>query len=233
MNLDNSQKKYNSKLYRFFDMLYKLLVVNIMTIIISLPIVTLFPSIVAATKTLKDNMNEGSIFKCYFKNFGKYFLKSFKMGLVIILIYGVGLYGYFFWSFLIDFEKNPSMEIVAQIGIPVIVISLIVFTFMIVHIPLLMITFEKLTNGEIFKTSLFVAIRYFITTLLMLFTVALVVGILLFSMVVPGILAVWMIIGISLPMFIAIRVTTPIYYRFAKIDFKKINEKVERDLEDE
>ena len=67
----------------------------------------------------------------------------------------------------------------------------------------------------------------------MLFTVALVVGILLFSMVVPGILAVWMIIGISLPMFIVIRVTTPIYYRFAKIDFKKINEKVERDLEDE
>lgn len=233
MDLDNSQKKYNSKLYRFFDMVYRLLVVNIITIIISLPIITLFPSIVAATKTLKDNMSDGSIIKSYFKNFGKYFFRSFKMGIVVILIYGAGAYGYFFWTFLIDYEQNPAMEVVAQVGIPVIVICLIIFTFMIVHIPLLMITFEKLTNGEIFKTSLFVSVRYFLTTLLMLFSVVLIVGILLLSMITPGILAVWMILGISLPMFIIIKVTTPIYYRFAKIDFKKINDEVERDLENE
>lgn len=38
MNLDKNEKRYNSKLFRFFDLLYRLLVLNIMTIIISLPI---------------------------------------------------------------------------------------------------------------------------------------------------------------------------------------------------
>lgn len=232
MDLDNSQKKYNSKLYKIFDMLYKLLVVNIVTIIVSLPIFTLFPAIVTATKTLKDDMGQTAFIKTYFKNFGKYFFKSFKMGLVFILIYGAGIYGFFFWGYQ-DFGSNQIMETIAQIAIPVIVVCLFVFTFMVVHIPLLMITFEKLTNMEIFKTSLFVSIRYFLTTLLMMLSVIFVFGVLFLCLIVPGLLAVWMVIGISLPMFIVVRVTTPIYYKFAKIDFQKINDEVERDMKNE
>ncbi|MEI3527219.1 MAG: hypothetical protein V8R15_04075 [Bacilli bacterium] len=42
-----------------------------------------------------------------------------------------------------------------------------------------------------------------------------------------------MIIGISLPLYLVIKITTPIYYRFAKIDFEKINKKVEEDIKDD
>ena len=55
---NNPDKKYSSKLYRFFDLLYKLLVINISMIILSLPIITMFPVIVAATATLKNNLNQ-------------------------------------------------------------------------------------------------------------------------------------------------------------------------------
>ena len=165
------------------------------------------------------------------KNFKKYFFKSFKMGLSLFVIYAAGLYAVYFWSTATT--SSDVVDIIMQIAVVVIPVCLLIFTFMIVHIPLLLITFEKLDNYEIFKTALFVAIRYFITTLIMLFTVLFVIGMLVMCMVVPGMLSVWMIIGISLPMYLAVKVTVPVYYKFAKIDFKKIEELVEEDLTNE
>ena len=109
----------------------------------------------------------------------------------------------------------------------------VIFTFIVVHIPLLTITFEKLDNYQIFKMSLFLSVRYFITTLLMLFSVAVILGVLFLCLIQPGLLAVWMIFGISLPMYLVIKFTTPIYYRFAKIDFKKISDQIDEELRNE
>lgn len=229
---NNPDKKYSSKLYRFFDLLYKLLVINISMIILSLPIITMFPVIVAATATLKNNLNETSIFKALFRNIKKYFIKALKMGLCLLIGFAAGIYGYFFWSFT-EFDPNSKMELIAQIAIVVIVVCLIIFTFIIVHIPLLMITFDKLDNYQIFKLSLFLSVRYFLTTIIMLLSVIVILGVLFLCLIQPGILAIWMIIGISLPMYLVIKFTTPVYYRFAKVDFEKINKQIEEELENE
>ena len=125
------------------------------------------------------------------------------------------------------------MELIAQIAIIVLIVCLVIFTFIVVHIPLLTITFEKLDNYQIFKMSLFLSVRYFITTLLMLFSVAVILGVLFLCLIQPGLLAVWMIFGISLPMYLVIKFTTPIYYRFAKIDFKKISDQIDEELRNE
>ncbi|MFR7880438.1 MAG: hypothetical protein ACLU5J_02405 [Christensenellales bacterium] len=53
MKIENIEKKYSSKTYRFFDLLYKLLVINLLIIILSIPVITIFPAIVAATATIK------------------------------------------------------------------------------------------------------------------------------------------------------------------------------------
>ena len=232
MKIENIEKKYSSKTYRFFDLLYKLLVINLLIIIISIPVVTIFPAIVAATATIKNNITETAIFKPYFKNFKTYFGKSFLMGLFFLLSFAAGIYGYFFWSYQ-DFGNSEMMEIFFYILIVVIVICLIVFTFIIVHTPLLIITFNKLNNIQIFKTSMYVSVRYFLTTLLMLFAVIVIVGVLVLCLFVPWVLGIWMIIGISLPLYLVIKITTPIYYRFAKIDFEEINKKVEEDIKDD
>ena len=79
MKIENIEKKYSSKTYRFFDLLYKLLVINLLIIILSIPVITIFPAIVAATATIKNNITETAIFKPYFKNFKTYFWKSFLM----------------------------------------------------------------------------------------------------------------------------------------------------------
>ena len=232
MKIENIEKKYSSKTYRFFDLLYKLLVINLLIIILSIPVITIFPAIVAATATIKNNITETAIFKPYFKNFKTYFWKSFLMGLFFLFSFAAGIYGYFFWSYQ-DFGNSEMMEIFAQIGIVVIVICLIVFTFIIVHTPLLLITFNKLNNVQIFKTSMYISVRYFLTTLFMLLATIVIIGVLVLCLFVPWVLGIWMIIGISLPLYLVIKITTPIYYRFAKIDFEKINKKVEEDIKDD
>ena len=80
---------------------------------------------------------------------------------------------------------------------------------------------------------MYVSVRYFLTTLLMLFAVIVIVGVLVLCLFVPWVLGIWMIIGISLPLYLVIKITTPIYYRFAKIDFEEINKKVEEDIKDD
>ena len=231
MDINTTDKKYSSKLHTFFDLVYKLLVINIMTVIVSLPIITIFPMIVAATATIKNDLNQTGIFKPLFKNFAKYFLRAFLMGLVLILIFGSGLYAVYFWSKATT--ESKTTEIIMQIAVVVVPVCLIIFIFMTVHIPLLMITFEKLTNYQIFKTSLYVSIRYFITTLIMLFAVLFIIGILVLCLFIPGVLAIWMILGISLPLYLVVKVTMPVYYKFAKIDFEEISEQARKDLEDE
>lgn len=231
MNIETNEKKYSSKLYRFFDLLYRLLVINIMTIIISLPLVTIFPAITAATATIKNSMQETGVFKPYFKNFKTYFLKSFKMGLCMLLAFGAGIYAIYFWSTATT--ESKIVEVIMQIAIVVVPICLLIFTFIIVHIPLLIITFNKLTNFQIFKTSLYVSVRYFLTTLIMLGAVILIVGILLLCLVIPGLLAIWMVFGITLPLYLVIKFTMPIYYKFAKIDLEEINKQVGEDLEND
>ena len=67
----------------------------------------------------------------------------------------------------------------------------------------------------------------------MLLATIVIIGVLVLCLFVPWVLGIWMIIGISLPLYLVIKITTPIYYRFAEIDFEKINKKVEEDIKDD
>ena len=47
-NVDYEQK-LNSKPYRFFDQVYRLLVLNVLTIVLGITVIGLFPAFVATT----------------------------------------------------------------------------------------------------------------------------------------------------------------------------------------
>lgn len=234
MNTDQTEKKYTSKTHRFFDLVYRLLVINLFTIIISIPIITFFPAIVACTATLKNNLNETGILKPYFKNFSKYFWRSFKMGIALLLVVAILGYSFFFWIFQ-DFGTD-KMEWIAQAGIVVMMICILVFLFATVHLPFMMITIPDINNFQRFKMSIYVAFRYILTTLILVITNLLIVSPIIltfFQILRYGFIGIWMIIGISLPLFIAIKLTAPIYYKIEKIDFKKISQQIEEDLKHE
>lgn len=231
MKLEQNDKKYFSKSYRFFDLLYKLLVINILTIILSLPIITIFPIIVAGIATIRNDLPEGNILKAYFRNVKQYFIKSFLLGLCLLAILVIIIYAFFFWIFQ-EFHQG-TMEWIAQAGLVVMIICLVIYLFSIVHIPYLMIILPKLRNTDIVKTSIYMAFRYIFTTIVMMIAFCIIVGLLLVCVAIPGLLAVWMIIGISLPIFLITKITRPIYYQFEKVDFDKISKQIEEELENE
>ncbi|MCI6508044.1 MAG: DUF624 domain-containing protein [Bacilli bacterium] len=220
------EKKVNSKLYRFFDFLYKLLIMNLLTFFLSLFVFTLFPAVVALNATIKNDIDEPNPFKSYFSNFKKYFKKSLFIGILLLVLIAVVGFAFFFYSYNqpnVEENAKKTMEVIFQMGIVVMVLLGIVILMVIVHIPLLMVTFESLTCGELIKTAFYVSFRYFLTTLIL-------VG--MFAIKVVGILAfpIWILFGISLPTFLGIRFTKPVYYKFEKIDLEKIMHEAEEDI---
>jgi hypothetical protein len=109
-------------------------------------------------------------------------------------------------------------------GVIVQVVALFFLLLMFANIPLIIINFRKLTIKEIFKASFYIAIRYFFTTfiLFILLVVSLVVAFLCFFSQMAMLLLVWMMIGISLPIMLGVKITKPIFYVLEKKQFERI-----------
>ncbi len=232
-NLDYEQK-LNSKPYRFFDQIYRLLVLNVITIILGITIIGLFPAFVATTATLKQG-NQMNVFKQFFKNFLHYFKKSFFVGLILFVLYLIDIYAIYFYatSVVKDASDFDLTLLFINAGFIVSGVAFILITFLSVHLALLLITFESFTVGEIYRTSFYVSIRYFLTTLILFVFQVLIIGSFIYCMFDARFLAVWLLVGISLPVFLQVKVTTPIYYKLSQIDFEKIMHQVDIEEEDD
>ena len=230
-NLDYDQK-INSKSYRFFDQVYRLLVLNVITIILSATLIGMFPAFVATTATLKQG-NQMNVFKQFFKNFLHYFKKSFFVGLILFIIYFLDIYAFYFYatSVVEDVKDFDWTLLFVNTGFIVSVVAFIVITILSVHLPLLVVTLESLTVGETYRTGFYVSIRYFLTTLILFVLQVLIIGSFIYCMIDPRFLAIWLLVGISLPVFLQVKVTAPIYYKFSQIDFEKIMHQVDEEEE--
>lgn len=232
-NLDYEQK-LNSKPYRFFDQIYRLLVLNVITIILGATVIGLFPAFVATTVTLKQG-NQMNVFKQFFKNFLRYFKKSFFVGLILFIVYLLDIYAIYFYAKSEVIDPNPQnfTLLFVNAGFLVSFIAFFIITILSVHLPLLIITFEKLTVGEVYRTSFYVTFRYILTTLVLLVLQVLIIGSFIYCMIDPRFLAVWLLVGISLPVFLQVKVTTPIYFKLSQIDFEKIMHQVDEEEEED
>ncbi len=233
-NLDYDAK-LNSKPYRFFDLVYRLLIVNILTVVLACTIIGMFPGLVAATATLKQGSGSDNVFKQYFKNFVHYFKKSFPAGFVLFILYIVCIYAIYFYAKaeIVDGETDNLLMLFLNTGFLISFIGFFVITFLSVHLPLLIITFEKLNVTEIYRTSFYVTFRYILTTLILFVLHVVIIGVFALCIFDPRVLAVWLLIGISLPLFLEIKITAPIYYKFSQIDFEKIMRLAEEDEDEE
>ena len=217
------ESKYNSKGHRFFEWLFMLVFVNILTILFLIPIVTILPAITAMYATIKDSIAEGpnKPVRTYFKNFMKYSEKSFILELIvgfILIVAGISVWYYY--------GKIGAGELLSNVGFWVMFIFIIILLMMVLHIPQLIVTFESFKARDILKTSMFIAFRYLGITMIAL--VLLVISIV-------GIVAapIWFLVGFSGPAFLVIKVSEPLYYRLNKIDFEKIMSKLDEEEEND
>ena len=218
----NIESKYNSKAHRLFEWLFMLVFVNIITILLLIPIITILPAITAMYATIKESLAEGpnKPIRMYFSNFMKYSEKSFIIELIVGFIFIVAGISVWYYS-----GKIGAGELFSNGGFGIMFICIVILVLMILHVPLLIVTFESFRAREILKTSMFIAFRYLGITLVAL--VLLVVSIV-------GIVAapIWFLVGFSGPAYLVIKVSEPLYYRLNKIDFEKIMRQIDEEEEE-
>lgn len=219
MSLD---KKLNSKTYRFFDYLFGLVIVNLFTIILSIFIITLLPAVTAAYQTIADFKEVGptKVFRMYFTNFKKHLEKSFIIGLFIIIIIVLASFSMYFYS-----HRFEADNFVGQAGYWAMLVVMLLLLLFSLHLPLVMINFQSLGILDTIRISIFICFRYFISSLIILgMNIVMIIGVLA--------LPIWVVIGISLPIFLSIKFTDVTYYYLRKIDLENIIQKA-KEIEDE
>lgn len=116
----------NSNLYRFLDRLTNLFFLNVLWLLISLPLVTLFPASAAMFAVFKEwtEGKEGNLFKSFFKHFQANFKHSFLYGL---------LFGFLLAIFYLDLSIINEMESYSFILTSLLFVLIILTAFNVVY----------------------------------------------------------------------------------------------------
>lgn len=216
------ETKMNSKPRRFLDKVYGFVLSNFLTILLSIPIITMFSALTTNMIVILDVKENGSkgVFKFYFKTFWKYIEKTIVIGIVLTVMIAIASFSMYFYRTRLD----PS-NIIGQIGYWVMLfISFVVLLFSL-HLPLIICKFPSLRFIDTIRLSIYVCFRYFLYTLILLiFTIIMIVGVIA--------LPLWIFFGISVPQFFMEKFTQPMYFYLKKIDIEQIMKKA-REIEEE
>ncbi len=216
-------KGTTSKIQQVFELLGKLVVLNVLTLVTSLGIVTIIPSFVAAVKTMMD-VNEGTernLYKRYFINFRDNFKRSFFVGLTYLLIFALFAFALIYYWILGNGEgvEETNWSVVASIGF--------YFSFFILLILILVGSHINMTLNyfnfrfiDVFKFSFIVVFKMLGKTILA-FLMWIISGFILIY-----ITGIWFFFGLALPLYMSYRIYRPIY---AYLSSNKENQSIEID----
>ena len=93
-------KIVGGKVYSFFDWVWRLMVLNMLTIICSIGIITICPAICACFRTIKETKENYTpkIFKPYFNNFKYLFRDTWGFSIALVIFVVVCGYGYLWYD---------------------------------------------------------------------------------------------------------------------------------------
>lgn len=210
----DQDKKVTSKTFKFFEWLFALVVTNLITIFLIVPLFTAFSAITTLIEVLCEFQESGpsNVIKTYFITFGKKFKNSIVFGVVNTIIFALLVLSIYFYGFLMKPEA-----IIGQIGFWFTIGMAVFFIFVNLQLPFVFVNFPYVALLDGYKFSLFVSFRHFINTLLVLVCFLLgVTGVVLFP--------IWICVGVSGVTLIATKVTNPMYYYLKKIIEREDND---------
>lgn len=189
---------------RFLSELFDLMMLNIITLVLCLPVVTAVPALIALHHmTLKMARGEASyIVKPYFKSFKE----NFKQGFLIGLIFLAGI-----MVLVVDYQILIGTEtgIPTALKIGVAAVSIVIILLLLWVIPL-QAHFEN-TIGGTFRNSVLMSLGNFPRTLLMAVIWLIPVAVIVISV------AIWpldLLFGLSAPAYLCAKVYSPAFKRF-------------------
>lgn len=208
----------NNKVFSFFDWVWRLMVLNMLTIVFSIGIITIMPAICAAFKTIKDTKENYTtkIFRPFINNFLYLFRDTFVFSIILVVVVGVAGYGFLWYDGVVgavtgsDNQMDKTWMIIAMIAITVVVIGLIVVSMSFIQLPMVLNYFYYGYIDNI-KLSFYMAFKYPLTTIIEL-VVMIISGILLFNaLFLYHLLPLWLFFGISVPLYVNYTVSLKFY----------------------
>lgn len=194
----NYEKSLYQKINTIADWIIRLIVINVLMILTSIPLITLFPSLAAGYKLFYEykHKNETKLFKSYFSFLKENFMRKLQIGLILVVLL---LIGYFNVTYYVDILKNnPSLfyQMGYYITFAFLFASLVVTLY---TLPIVTI-YPKLSLTLMIKLAFALSGKYFFRTLLLM-----VIHLIPFALLLTPITSVILVfMGVSLPMMLAV-----------------------------
>lgn len=208
------EKFVNSRGFSFIDWLWRLIVMNIIVIFIS--VITVFigfiPAYLAAFRTIKDikeSKQSGNIFKIYFKNMIYDYKKTIYITLIFLVFFIVmGFAAWYYAPSVLSADFSfQNFDLIYALGFFYMLFCIFIVGLMLIHLPMVM-TYFNFKIKDILKMSFFMCLKFFLTTFILFIIWALSIGSLLIGFLIPF----WFLIGISGPLFVSYNFTRGIYW---------------------
>ncbi len=202
---------YNSPVMRFLERVFDILVLNLMTLVLCIPIVTAGAAMTALYKTLFDiRQQKGRTVIGYWQTFRAEFRPALPLGLLsIVAILAYGGYLYLLYPQLAA-ERAWAWITVAAIGA--------LFFFPMTFLFPLFAKFQNTVKKTIVN-AFYMSIRHFPVTLLMLvMQAAWVFFMFLFPYQAQTILLAWFFFGISLPAYLCSGLFLKVFAHYAELE---------------
>ncbi len=186
---------YDGPFMSFLSKVGDILVLNVLTLIFSIPLITIGAATTAAHYTaLKIRREEGHVWSCFWKSFKMNLKQSTVIWLIFVVYCSVSALAY-----NITIQMSGKVATIVQ---GIIMAALILIAFLYVWVMPLQARFINSIKAT-FKNSLYMVFKHFFRTLFMVLLNALPVGtlVLIFKFIGMRGLSTWLIFGIAAPIY--------------------------------
>lgn len=157
------EKLMNSKINTVADWIIRLVMVNIMIILFSLPVITIYPAVSAGYNMFHDYENNKNprMFRDYFKYFKQNIGKKILLGLIIVIIFFLGYMNIRYYTVIMDEQANwfNLVGYYATLALLAVSYAVTLYSFVVVR------TVPNIKILNTIKISFFLAGKFYITTL--------------------------------------------------------------------
>ena len=202
---------FDGPIISFLSRITELIMLNIVTFIFCIPLITIGAATTAAHYTaLKMRREEGHVLRNFWNSFRMNFKQSTGIWLLLVVYYVVSIVAY-----NIANKESDSMAFMLQGFIMAI---LLIAMFLYVWVLPLQAKFVNSIIGTL-KNSFYMAFKYFFRTLFMMFLNALPVGTLLLIMFLTGMrgFSLWLMFGSAVPIYLCAMMYDKIFEKMEEL----------------
>lgn len=189
-------ENFKSLINTISDWIIRVVIINLLIIICSLPIITLVPALISGYKVMDSYIHkrEVPLVKSFFISFKEHLVHGIILSLIFLFAYALNTFNYLYFI-----SSEPVL--INVVGIYVSMVSYIIITMMFINMNIIVVR-QKITKTKTLLNVTFVySVKFFFRTLLMI--VFILASIMLY-MVVPQLL---FLIGFSAPIYLTLMIS--------------------------